>query len=89
MPVGDDDDGDARLPLRSVFPISFDCLYSQVSISKDVAGTVDVVGTADKAEGNVDVGKSCDVGRDRDKSHRDSSHVVGSDSTTKRRRQQQ
>ena len=89
VPVGDDDDDDARLHLRSVFPISFDCLNSQVSISKDVAGTVDVVGTVDRTEGNVDVGKSCDLGRDRDKSHRDSSHVVGSDSTTKQRQQQQ
>ena len=37
------------------------------------------VGT--EAEGNVVNGKSCDVGRDRDKvkSHGDSSNVVGSD----------
>ncbi len=33
MPVGKDDDvdDDARLPLRSVFPISFDCLDSHVA----------------------------------------------------------
>ena len=57
-----------------------------------------MVGTEDKmhvesqvgseAEGNVEIGKSCDVGRDQDKSHGDSSNVVGSDSTTRRRQQQ-
>ena len=36
--------------LRSVFPICFDCLYSQVDISVDVAGTVD------ETEGSQDVG---------------------------------
>ena len=41
---------DVSSPLRSVFPISFDCLYSQVDISVDVAGTVD------ETEGSHDVG---------------------------------
>ena len=36
---------------------------SQFSISRDVAGTVAVVGTVDRTEGHVDVGKSCDLGR--------------------------
>ena len=67
---------------RSVFPISFDCLYSQDCISKDV------VGTAEEAEGNVVIGKSCDVGRDRAKSHGDLSNVVGSLSSSSTLRQQ-
>ena len=40
-------------------------------------------------EGNVEIGKSCDVVQDQDKSHGDSSNVVGSDSTTRRRRRRQ
>ena len=50
VPVGDDNDDDAHLHLRSMFPISFDCLYSQDDISVDVAGTVD------ETEGSQDVG---------------------------------
>ena len=39
VPVGKDDDvdDDARLPLRSVFPISFDCLDSHVAGPEDDA----------------------------------------------------
>ena len=63
--MGDDDYDDHDKPLcsslRSVFPIYFDCLYSQDCISKDV------VGTAEETEGNVVFGKSCAVGRDRAK----------------------
>ena len=40
---------DISSPPRSVFPISFDCLYSQVDTSVDVSGTVD------KTEGSHDV----------------------------------
>ena len=71
---GDEGDDDAYLPLRSVFPISFDCLDSHN------------VGT--EVEMHIE-SQRCDVGLDRDKSHEGSSHVVGSDSTTKQRRQQQ
>ena len=60
----DDGDDDACSPPRSVFPNCDDCLDSQM------------VGT----EGNVEIGKSCDVGRDRDRSHEDSSNVAGSES---------
>ena len=80
VPVGDDDDDDdACLPPRSVFPISFDCLDSQVLVTEDKMHIESQVGP--EAEGNVAIGKSCDVGRDRDrvKSHGDSSNVVGSD----------
>ena len=45
---------DISSPLRSVFPISFDCLYSQIDISLDVAGTVD------ETEGSHDVGSFVD-----------------------------
>ena len=41
-----------------------------------------------EAKGNVVSGKSCDVGRDLDKSHRDSSNVVGSDSSPSTLRKQ-
>ena len=63
----DDHDDSVCLPLRSVFPISFDCLYSQDSISKDV------VGTADEAEGNI----VC-LGTGSDDSHIEGSQDVGS-----------
>ena len=71
---GDEGDDDAYVHLRSDFPISFDCLDSHK------------VGT--EVEMHIE-SQSVDVGRDRDKSHKDSSHVVGSDSATKQRRQQQ
>ena len=51
------------------FSIYFDCLDSQ-TVGTEVES---------KAEGNALMGESCDVGRDRDKSHGGSSHVVGSD----------
>ena len=98
VPVGDgdddddDDDDDACSPPRSVFPIYVDCLDSQVVGTEDEMHIASQVGS--EAEGNLLIGKICDVGRDRDrvKSHEDSSHVVGSksspSSTTQRQRQQ-
>jgi len=94
VPVGDDDDDDddACSPPLSVFPISFDCLDLHVVGTEDEMHIESQVGS--EAEGNVAIGKSCDVGWDRDgiKSHGDSSNVVGSEpspSSTTRRRQQQ
>ena len=70
MPVGDDDDDDdACSPPRSDVLISVDCLDSQVVGTEDEMHIASRV--ASKAEGNVLMGKHCDVGRDRDKSHGD------------------
>ena len=44
-------DDDTFVPLRSVVPISFDCLYSQVDISLDVEGTVEVESRAGQVVG--------------------------------------
>ena len=82
---GDDDDG-ACSPPRSLFPISFDCLDSRMVGTEDKMHVESHVGP--EAEGHVQIGKSCDVGPDQDKSHGDLSNVVGSDSTTRRRQQQ-
>ena len=69
-------------------PIFVDCLDSQVVGTEDKMHIESQVGP--EAEGNVAIGKSCDVGRDRDKvkSHRDSSNVVGSDSSPSTLRKQ-
>ena len=86
VPVGDGDDHDACSPPRSVFPVYFDTLDSQM------VGTEDEMHIEShdepEAEGNVEFGRSCDVGRDQDKSHGDSWNVVGSESSPSTLRKQ-
>jgi hypothetical protein len=55
---------EVSLPLRSVFPISFDRLYPQVDISVDVAGTVDVESfdADDEHVGSGSIDELCMVG---------------------------
>ena len=67
--VGNDGDDDDYAPPRSVFPISFDCLDSQMVGTEDKMHVESQIGS--ESERNVDIGKMFDVGRDQDKSHGD------------------
>ena len=61
VPVGDDgdDDDDSCSPPRSVFPMSVDCLDSQMLGTEDKMHVESQVGS--EAEGHVESGKSCHV----------------------------
>ena len=68
VPVGDGDNDDAYSPPRSVVPICFDCLDSKMVGTDDEMHIESQV--EPEAEGNVEIGRSSDVGRDQDKAWR-------------------